>query len=118
MSTEENEGPKGEHPCDDGTCDCDCPEAREGREEAPLTLESMGLSAFRSGEALICPKCQAPSPVMAMEYHDSVIISMDGDKPPCQEWVEKNLVGRVIGEHLCLRCARCNYGFPMRCADA
>lgn len=86
---------------------CGCP---------PLTLESMGLLPFMQGEGLRCPKCQML--VTAMIYHERITFSLSGDKTPCQEWVEKNLLGGTIGEHLCVRCQQCQYGFPMRTADA
>jgi len=85
---------------------CGCP---------PLTLASMGLMPFMQGEGLRCPKCQAL--IAAMTYHESIIFSME-EKTPCQEWVEKSLLGGSIGEHLCVRCHKCQYGFPMRCYDA
>jgi hypothetical protein len=115
MSDQEKK-PEGEHPCDNGTCNCDGPEARECRGEVPLTLESMGLLPFMEGESLRCPKCSAVG--SQVNYHEMIILTVSDDKFPCQEWVEKNLLGGTITEHLCVRCQRCRYGFPMRTADS
>lgn len=90
---------------------------RECPGEVPLTLGAMGLTAFRTGEALQCPKCESPSSAMTMVFHEMAVLSMEA-KAPCQEWIEKNLLGGVISEHLCVRCSRCGYGFPMRTADS
>lgn len=90
---------------------CGCPPS------APLTLESMGLMAFREGEGLSCPKCHMHG--IAVTYHEMIIFVTDvGGQTPCQEWVQKNLLGGTIGEHLCCRCQRCGYGFPMKTADS
>lgn len=133
-----------DHECSDGTCpvcgakgcprcgDCDCDPADEPRCEgcghtegegcgclfkAPLTLESMGFMGFRSGEALQCPKCQNPSSGLTMTYHEAVVLSLE-DRTPCQDWAAKGLLGSLSGEHLCVRCSRCHYGFPMQTADS
>jgi hypothetical protein len=84
--------------------------------EVPLTLESMGLAAFRTGEALSCPKCGSHG--LQKRYHEMVVMSLVEESHPCEEWVQKGLLQGAVGEHLCLRCAGCGYGFPMRCADA
>jgi hypothetical protein len=117
--SDENEEPEAskEHPCDNGTCDCDGPEARECRAETPLTLESMGLVAFHANDALRCPKCGASAEALKKRYHEGVTITLGDGSNPCQEWVAKKLLGGSIGEHLCVRCSGCDYGFPMKCAD-
>lgn len=102
-------------------CGCIChlaPETEGAQEEAeaPLTLASMGLLPFRTGDALTCPKCSFTG--LKRTFHEMIVISMDENKYPCQEWVEKNLLGGTISEHLCVRCSGCNYGFPMKTADA
>jgi hypothetical protein len=76
----------------------------------------MGLLAFMEGEGRRCPKCNMPG--IQVSYHEMIILTTDGDPRPCQEWVQKNLLGGTIGEHLCCRCQGCGYGFPMRTADA
>lgn len=97
-------------------CGCLCHLAGDPQEtgEPPLTLESMGLLPFMDGEGLRCPKCRAAG--TQINYHEMIILTVSDDKFPCQEWVEKNLLGGTIGEHLCVRCQRCRYGFPMRTA--
>jgi DnaJ-class molecular chaperone len=75
----------------------------------------MGLAAFRSGDGLSCPKCHSSG--LQKRYHEMVIMSMGDEMHPCQEWVQKGLLQGQVGEHLCLRCQGCGYGFPMKTAD-
>lgn len=97
-------------------CGCLCHLAGDSEEpvEAPLTLESMGLLPFMEGEGLRCPKCNTTG--LALTFHETLIIVMSDEEHPCAQWTRKGLLPGRVGEHLCARCSRCGYGFPMRTA--
>lgn len=84
--------------------------------EEPLTLEAMGLRPFMQGEGLRCPKCQVL--VSKMCYHETLVLVIGDPEQPCAEWTRKGLLPGRVGEHLCVRCQQCGYGFPMRTADS
>jgi hypothetical protein len=86
----------------------------EGESEPSLTLESMGLRGFQ--DEVHCTKCGSMH--MSVEYHEMIVFALSGHSTPCQEWTQKGLLGGAVGEHLCLRCVRCGYGYPSKTQDS
>lgn len=62
-----------------------------------------------------CPKCGAKA--VRVVYHGCLMLNV-GDKAfPCGAWFRSGILTGDIGEHLCLRCNRCAYGWPTQTAD-
>jgi hypothetical protein len=86
-------------------------------EEAPeeVSEQPSGLLPFLH-EAL-CPKCASTG--IRVVYHHTIVVSLDsGGQAPCVSWLHAGVLAPDVGQHLCLRCARCGYGWPSRTADA
>jgi hypothetical protein len=62
-----------------------------------------------------CPKCN--SKAVHSVYHSCLVLSMGEKSFPCEAWQRSGILTGDIGEHLCLRCQRCGYGWPSQTAD-
>jgi hypothetical protein len=100
-----------EHPCDNGTCNCDG--SQDPPERVELVVLEMGLQEFQ--EHMRCPKCFMEG--IQVEWHPNLMIGCDPETP-CGIWVQAGLLTPSTTEHLCLRCNRCRYGWPTKTADA
>jgi hypothetical protein len=74
----------------------------------------MGLQRFDPEQG--CPKCGGQN--MRVEFHESLIVHVGDEEFPCATWSRKGILTGNIGEHLCLRCLRCNYGRPTSTVDS
>lgn len=108
-------------------CGCICHLAGEDAEDAEdaegsevesdpeLVHLEMGLREYSSGA--ICVKCGSDHP--RVTYHSHIVMTLGTDTEwPCAAWVRSGLLTGSVTEHLCIRCLRCNYGFPCKTADA
>lgn len=99
-------------------CGCICHLAGDGEEgfEEPsedLFLE-MGLREYQP--EIQCPKCG--SSTVQVSFHPTVLMSFGDEIFACQEWIMEGLLTPNTGQHLCLRCVRCRYGWPTKTRDA
>lgn len=122
---EPSDGEHAEEPCPGAPrrcpgCDhhagegCGCPP------QDVLTLESLGLRPYDlDSEERACPKCGFGN--MQVVYHPNVILTVGETVEgsfPCGAWVMAGILSDQTTQHLCLRCMRCNYGYPTKTADA
>lgn len=99
-------------------CGCLCHLAGDEQAEQPeeqLFVE-LGLREFQ--QEVSCPKCNTAQ--YQMVFHPNIILTVgdtaEGDFP-CGQWVRQGLLTPIVTQHLCVRCLRCGYGFPMKTAD-
>lgn len=100
----------GPNPCDDGTCNCDGPEAAECRQEAP----GGPLEPFQPTEERKCPKCLYMG--IKTEFHPFAVTGRD-PSTACENIVGWTYPRPYIGEHLCRRCTQCGYTWAEKTAD-
>lgn len=72
-----------------------------------------GLQPFQS-EAR-CPKCDFSG--VRVSYHGCLVLNVGTGQYPCGSWYRSGILTDPVGEHLCMRCARCQYGWPTQTAD-
>lgn len=83
-----------------------------GQREGLIHIE-FGLQPFQS-EAR-CPKCDFSG--VRVSYHGCLILNTGDGQHPCGSWYRSGILTDPVGEHLCMRCARCGYGWPTQTAD-
>lgn len=107
---DEHDSHEGQCPaCGECTCvECGCQEPPSG-----LIHIEFGLQPFRSEPE--CPKCRATG--IRVVYHSTLILNVGIGEYPCGSWYRSGILTDSINEHLCLRCGRCNYGWPTQTAD-
>lgn len=72
-----------------------------------------GLQPFRGEPS--CPKCNYPG--IQTIFHPVIVMNVGRGQYPCSVWYGEGILTGSVGEHLCLRCTRCGYGWPTRTAD-
>lgn len=106
-----------EHDSHEGQCpvcgECSCVECDCQREPEGLIHIEFGLQPF-APEAH-CPKCN--SKAVSTAYHGCLVLNVGDKAYPCGAWYRSGILTGDIGEHLCLRCNRCQYGWPSQTAD-
>lgn len=83
----------------------------ETPEEVPEPMS--GLLPFMHES--LCPKCASTG--IRVSYHPTIIVNLGDGQFPCVSWMHAGVISPEVGQHLCLRCARCGYGWPSRTAD-
>jgi hypothetical protein len=63
----------------------------------------------------MCPKCASTG--VRTAYHPTIIVNLGNGQPPCVSWLHAGVLSPEVGQHLCLRCSRCGYGWPTETAD-
>lgn len=108
-----------EHDSHDGQCpvcgECGCVNCgcQAEPERSGLIHIEFGLQPFVHEP--VCPKCTSRG--IATVYHGCLVLNV-GDKAfPCGAWYRSRILTGEIGEHLCLRCQKCGYGWPSQTAD-
>jgi predicted nucleic-acid-binding Zn-ribbon protein len=72
-----------------------------------------GLRPFQHES--MCPKCGSTG--IRAVYHPCVVLTLGDGQFPCASWMLSGILTPEVSQHLCLRCARCGYGWPTKTAD-
>jgi len=65
----------------------------------------------------LCPKCASTG--IRVVYHHTIVVRLESSgQSPCVSWLHSGILSPDVGQHLCLLCARCGYGWSTRTADA
>lgn len=83
-----------------------------GQREGLIHIE-FGLQPFQSEPR--CPKCDFSG--VRVSYHGCLILNTGDGQHPCGSWYRSGILTDPVGEHLCMRCARCSFGWPTQTAD-
>lgn len=100
-------------------CICHLAAGEDVPDEAPdETAEfvewEMGLREYEP--EIQCPKCG--SATVQVTFHPTVVMAYGDELFACQEWITEGLLTSNTGQHLCIRCLRCRYGWPTKTRDA
>lgn len=98
-----------------GYTDQECPGVPTRWDDGdPAQPIGFGLRSFMH-EAM-CPKCASTG--VRTVYHPTIILSLGSNgQHPCAAWMQAGILSSSVGQHLCVRCARCGYGWPTKTAD-
>ncbi len=83
-------------------------------EERDLVELEMGLREYQA--EIQCPKCG--SSTVHVVFHPTVVVGYEDEVSPCYEWIMAKLLTENTGQHLCMQCLRCRYGWPTKTRDA
>jgi hypothetical protein len=86
----------------------------DSQDETPAEEVPTGLRPFMHEP--MCPKCASTG--VRVAYHPTIVVSLWGDgQTPCVSWLHAGVLLPDTGQHLCLVCTRCGYGWSTRTAD-
>ncbi len=81
--------------------------------EGDYAVISTGLKPFQHEP--VCPKCASTG--LRSVYHPTIVVTLGEGQFPCASWLLSGILVPEVGQHLCLRCSRCGYGWPSKTAD-
>lgn len=106
-----------EHDSHEGQCpicgECSCVGCGCRTQPSGLVHIEFGLQPFQHEHR--CPKCGFS--VVQVTYHPMLVMNVGEGQYPCGSWYRSSILTGEVGEHLCMRCTRCSYGWPTQTAD-